>query len=186
MTSVEENERSERRDIKAGRRNASQSIMQSDNETEDDIRPTLGQRPGWMQQMVAKSGYTGRPNKLEQDFVGVPQHMQTRTVALGRNTTRQAPAQAPAANVPAQAPAPQHQQRTVTAGRVGAQSQQQQPSQRPRVPVQGDTNRGDISNPEFYAWAQEARLHADINKGALYHYAGQHMPAPGPIRWEGY
>jgi hypothetical protein len=181
MTSVDESERLERRELKAGRRNAGASIMQPTGDDTEEAAPRgLESHPGWMQTMMARSGYSDRPNKLVSEFIGVPQQQTTaRGVAAGRAPARQAAAPSPAAI--AQPPA--QQQRSVNAGRTQPQQQQQAPQHRQRMPATGADNRMDILSPQFYEHAQSMRQHASITSGNMFHMAGQMIPPPGYISW---
>lgn len=183
MTKVDEDERNERRDLKAGRRNASLSggsIMQPDT-TEEDAPRALSQYPKWQQQMVMKSGYTGTSNRARTNEYATTQ---TRNVSAGR-AAAPPPAAAAAPVVPSAVPVPaQQQQRTVTAGRTSAPTPTPSHFNQQRGMTLGEKNRMDYANPAFFDHLQNARQFADITTGNLFHMANQHMAAPGPLRWE--
>jgi len=183
MTAVEETERTERRDLKAGRRNAAQSIMQNDTEEDVSAPRSLDRTPGWLQQMVARTAPAQRPSRLGAEFATAP--AQARNVNAGR-----APARSNACNndtttedrrAPASRPPPAQQARTVTAGRT-APAHQQQAFPRQNMPALGPGNRMDLLNPDFYAFMQEARNQAPIKGGYMFHMAGPTV-APTQLRW---
>lgn len=171
------------------------SIMQPDTEEDDGSSRGLASRPSWLRTMAAKNPYTGSSGGYapRNEFDTRPQQ---RGVYAGRAATP-APAQTQAAPpartavapvVPQSVPAPA-QQRGVVAGRNGVSNGQQPPpsvfGRQQAGMTLGPTNRMDISNPEFYAWLQEARSHADFTTGSLYHMAGHEMSAPQELRWGG-
>lgn len=160
--------------------------MQPDTTDEEAAPRALDHRPMWLQNMTMRSGYSGGSrSRTVNEFDTTTT---TRGVQAGRTAAPQAapvPARVPPAVVPQAVPVPT-QQRTVTAGRTAPSSTQACPPMPGRQPMLalGPNNRMDIANPEFYQFLQDARSHADITTGNLYHMANREIAAPQHLRWE--
>jgi|WetSurMetagenome_2_1015567.scaffolds.fasta_scaffold00112_36 hypothetical protein len=161
--------------------------MQADTEEDTGASRGLNSRPGWLRTMASKNPYVGSSGGYASR-----NEFDTRPQQRNVNAGRAAPAQAPPAQPPARTAAPPvvpqavpapTQQRAVNAGRTGTINGQQPPPF--FAHQQGPTNRMDIANPEFYAFLQEARNHADFTTGTLYHMAGHEMSAPQELNWGG-
>ena len=187
MVSVEESQRSERRDLKAGRRSGGgggPSVMEPDQTLEDN---GPNRQPAWWQQMASRSAPLSRPSKFGEEFMTAP--LSGRGVNAGRSAQparqQQQPHQVPARQ---QAPPQQHSSRTLTGGRTACGNEQQQQQQQPyfqrtNLPTLGPGNRMDIAQPDLYAFMNDVRQRAPLSGGFAYHMAGQPMSAPRDLKW---
>ncbi len=199
MTAIDDAERSERRDLKAGRRNNGGSIMQpAVNDYDTDNSATVAAAP-WINQLLngqgVRPGHYTLPTTRAADLAPIPQQ-QGRSVKAGRSASTGQKQQQQQKQRQKPAPVQQQQQqdeeeeeeefvpqqrRSVKAGRGGGGGGG---SLIPGLPETDNCMRR--SNPAFNEFLNENAKYADPTMSSYAHLRGHSLAAPDPSGLKGW